>query len=555
MSSTMLCLASISTLCCISADRYFAVVRPMRYKHVLTPRRATYMLTLVWFGSLSLSCLPLFAGYQYHPGTNSCLPDWHQSCGMYAFMTIAAFGVPVVILLFTYGTIFSSIRRHSKRVSHWRTSKNSLRSKATNSRVIDITANDPDSFISQSAVEEEQRNVPKVLATSHATRNVPMSSTNNLIVCQRDKPMNKDSFKKVPDAKSRSRSAGFSRLSDGNLLPFMAEVKTTKTTAGTECQRSCCVRTECSVDKIIPGTILPFCSFGQLHKPNNSIIKSRSLQLSLCDLSSNLDNDMNAKHSSHFSYLSADKPKNLQNDLSLPNLRSHSFSFTVSAAQSDVEPNLSYPAALSVKVMGHDYTSQQLHRMRSSSLSPQTRTPPEASNHLLLPPISSINQLEKLKSPDPYERPKSRSRSLSFGAVPEKSSEEPKTAALSPQNIFQMTSSPLLRLRAITQLKRKLRVSSIPREYKIAKTGFTLVLVFFLSWGPYLLVHNCHHSPKTPLWVYRTAMWLVYASCILNPIVYALSSRHIRTAFTYHLTCCRNMSRSAKWTPEGIDSR
>ena len=160
MSGTTLCLASISTLCCISADRYFAVVRPMRYKHVLTPKRALCMLVLVWLGSLFFSCLPLIIDYEYHPGTNNCSPAWHRSCGLYAFMTILAFGVPLVTLLSTYGMIFSSIRRHTKKVSHWRISSSGPRgtqsSASGNEAAVTGRAYDP--FLSNSNFDEAKQN-------------------------------------------------------------------------------------------------------------------------------------------------------------------------------------------------------------------------------------------------------------------------------------------------------------------------------------------------------------------------------------------------------------
>ena len=145
----------------------------------------------------------------------------------------------------------------------------------------------------------------------------------------------------------------------------------------------------------------------------------------------------------------------------------------------------------------------------------------------------------KASLPELISRPKSRSRSLSFGTLHDASDKNP-TLLKAPTT--QKISSPLLRLRAISKFKSKLRVSVVPREYKVAKIGFILVMVFFLSWGPYMMVHNCQPSSKTPLWVYRIAMWLVYLSCVLNPIVYALSSKHIRTAFSNHMKCCKRLN-------------
>lgn len=101
--------------------------------------------------------------------------------------------------------------------------------------------------------------------------------------------------------------------------------------------------------------------------------------------------------------------------------------------------------------------------------------------------------------------------------------------------------SSLLQFRALTQIKTRLksRTLTIPREYRIAKTGLGLFLVFFISWGPHMIVNNCSSDYVTPLWVYRVSIWFVYTSCILNPVVYAFSSKYIRDAFRVALKCRR----------------
>lgn len=101
--------------------------------------------------------------------------------------------------------------------------------------------------------------------------------------------------------------------------------------------------------------------------------------------------------------------------------------------------------------------------------------------------------------------------------------------------------SSLLQFRALTQITTRLksRTLTIPREYRIAKTGLGLFLVFFISWGPHMIVNNCSDAYITPLWVYRLSIWFVYSSCILNPVVYAFSSKHIRDAFRVALRCRR----------------
>jgi hypothetical protein len=101
--------------------------------------------------------------------------------------------------------------------------------------------------------------------------------------------------------------------------------------------------------------------------------------------------------------------------------------------------------------------------------------------------------------------------------------------------------SSMLQFRALAQITTRLRFRTltIPREYRIAKTGLMLFFVFFVSWGPYMVVNNCNSSYETPVWLYRLAIWLVYSSCILNPMVYAFSSKHIRDAFRVALKCRR----------------
>lgn len=314
MSSTTLCIASIYTLCCISFDRYYAVVRPLRYKTVLTIRRTLYMLLGIWVGAVLCACVPLFtiSPYQYHPGTNHCSPSWQHGCGFYVFMSIVGFSLPVLILLVTYGMIFSTIRRHAKRVSSWRT-RDSKRSAA------------------------------------------PSFTT--------------DAVGKVSKASTKSETRGKRSAADEKSI-------------------------------------------------------------------------------------SAEDPR----------------SRTVSFVQ---QPN-----------------------------------------------EGRRNTLELVPYPE--------------AATP---------------------TSPTIHIRTLWRLSQRRRgprmSTSLPHEYKIAKTGFILVMVFFLSWGPYMVVNNCKLKEIVPLWVFRFAMWLVYFSCVLNPIVYALSSRYIRAAFSFNFNCCSRTVRKQKSRDDG----
>lgn len=551
MSSTVLCLASISTLCCISADRYFAVVKPMRYKHVLTPRKALYMLALVWLGSLSFSCLPLITTYEYHPGTNFCSPAWHRSCGLYAFMTVFAFGVPLITLLSTYGMIFSSIRRHTKRVSHWRTSTNSSCGKRDSPRVTDITGREFDSFLSNSGVDEEKSNFKRVKEAC-IDQSVPDNSVSDLRAYEFEEESIKAKVsERHHDKKFRSHSAGCQHARrDQNLLPLFLQMKSAaKAITVDEPQepvrpRSCSVSVQFSINGLVPGTVSAFFCPDTSMDPGQI---TRSLSLSYRNLHS-IDPDDLISSESHPLSAITDQLPHQPSELNFNTIPSHSISLTVTTASTPVSPDLNVPSSFSfIGLTSQDDRSagkvraipRYLEELKTGS---NSNTNTNNSNHLQLPPIAiPVNpvypaQLGKTSLPEPDPRPKSRSRSLSFGTLPEKSELNSTLLKVPAAN---KTSSPLLRLRAISKFKSKLRVNSIPREYKIAKIGFILVLVFFLSWGPYMMVHNCQSSSETPLWVYRMAMWLVYLSCVLNPIVYALSSKHIRTAFSSHMKCCK----------------
>lgn len=511
------------------------------------------MLVLVWLGSLSFSCLPLVTGYEFHPGTNFCSPAWHRSCGLYAFMTVFAFGIPLITLLSTYGMIFSSIRRHTKRVSHWRVSTSDSGGKKYSARTTDITGRGIDSFLSNSGVEEEeQRNFIKVKEAC-PDQNTPDNSMGDFkAIGRQEESIKSKVLERHHDKKFRSHSAGCQHArTEESLLPLFLQMKSAAKAKETEkCYepdrpRSCSVSVQFSINGLVPGTVSAFFC------PDNSMGTeqiARSLSLSYCNLHSIQPNELVASEAHPFG---SDAELNQPSDLNYDRIPSHSISLTVTTTSSPVSPDipdLNVPASSSVNrfTPEEDSSAEKLRAVQRPS--DVFKTASNSNNwtgnphHLQLPPIAIPAspvypvQLGKTSLPEPVPRPKSRSRSLSFGTLPEKSDRNSTLLEVPPAN---KTSSPLLRLRAISKFKSRLRVNSIPREYKIAKIGFILVLVFFLSWGPYMMVHNCQPSSGIPLWVYRMAMWLVYLSCVLNPIVYALSSKHIRTAFSSHMKCCK----------------
>ncbi|XP_078621336.1 uncharacterized protein LOC144887812 [Branchiostoma floridae x Branchiostoma japonicum] len=73
------------------------------------------------------------------------------------------------------------------------------------------------------------------------------------------------------------------------------------------------------------------------------------------------------------------------------------------------------------------------------------------------------------------------------------------------------------------------------KERKVAITGAMLVLAYITCWGPYAIINI--QSTAAPLWVYTLAMWLGYANCVVSPVVYALTNRHIMQEIRTFCTC------------------
>jgi hypothetical protein len=71
----------------------------------------------------------------------------------------------------------------------------------------------------------------------------------------------------------------------------------------------------------------------------------------------------------------------------------------------------------------------------------------------------------------------------------------------------------------------------LPKEYKIAKTGLLLFVLFLILWLPYLVVNSCSTKEQAPGSVFHIAMWMVYMNGVANPIAYAFNNRNVKTKF------------------------
>ncbi|GLH04293.1 Cardioacceleratory peptide receptor [Gryllus bimaculatus] len=109
-------------LVCISMDRYFAILRPMSLSQV--DRRGRIMLTAAWVMSF-LCSMPqaMVFSVQSHPTVTwyeQCI-TWgvlksHRAEVLYAiFSSSFMYGIPLLIIIFAYGSIVAEIFRRSRR--------------------------------------------------------------------------------------------------------------------------------------------------------------------------------------------------------------------------------------------------------------------------------------------------------------------------------------------------------------------------------------------------------------------------------------------------------
>ena len=85
----------------------------------------------------------------------------------------------------------------------------------------------------------------------------------------------------------------------------------------------------------------------------------------------------------------------------------------------------------------------------------------------------------------------------------------------------------------ISSVIRQIR-NRVPQEYKIARTGFLLVLTFLVLWTPYLVAHSCYNENCSTPTVLNVSMFLVYFNAVANPLVYALTNKTVLRDFRLH---------------------
>ncbi|CAF0947465.1 unnamed protein product [Rotaria sordida] len=112
------CTASILHLVAVSFDRYVAIENPLKYKQKMTKQMIFIIIGSIWLISVLLSYGPVLLGVYSQTKTNGHLSD-STECGMrpnriYSIISsLTSFYIPLIIILFLYGRIFITARKHS----------------------------------------------------------------------------------------------------------------------------------------------------------------------------------------------------------------------------------------------------------------------------------------------------------------------------------------------------------------------------------------------------------------------------------------------------------
>ncbi|UJR36080.1 hypothetical protein I4U23_028816 [Adineta vaga] len=112
------CTASILHLVAVSFDRYVAIENPLKYKQKMTKRTIFIIIGGIWLISVLISYAPVLLGFYSQTKTDGHLSD--TPCAVrpnriYSIVSsLTSFYIPLIIILFLYGRIFITARKHSR---------------------------------------------------------------------------------------------------------------------------------------------------------------------------------------------------------------------------------------------------------------------------------------------------------------------------------------------------------------------------------------------------------------------------------------------------------
>ena len=113
---------SVPTLALTAVNRYFRVVKGQIYRNYFTIKSSVFMIFAVWVLTLLDGFLSTFVGpviYKYDPRFFFCIGTFssktHERAIGVSLHLIHVF-IPLIIIVFCYGSVFKSVRRHNAHV-------------------------------------------------------------------------------------------------------------------------------------------------------------------------------------------------------------------------------------------------------------------------------------------------------------------------------------------------------------------------------------------------------------------------------------------------------
>ncbi|CAG0880596.1 unnamed protein product [Cyprideis torosa] len=130
--------ASVLNLLIISFDRYFSVTRPLTYRVRRTTKRAAFMISCAWIISLMLwppwiYAWPYIEGRRTVPPTECYIQFLETNAILTLITAIAAFYIPVLIMIVLYWKIWRETERRNKDLTHLQADNRTTSKRSTSS--------------------------------------------------------------------------------------------------------------------------------------------------------------------------------------------------------------------------------------------------------------------------------------------------------------------------------------------------------------------------------------------------------------------------------------
>ena len=115
---------TILHLCAIAIERYSVILKPFHYKEEVNYRTFFVSMLVLWVLPIVLALSPILADtslYVHNPDTLRCEFNWTEKTTLnqvyVAFLVFMYFLVPIIIIGFTYGKMFSIAKSHFRQIN------------------------------------------------------------------------------------------------------------------------------------------------------------------------------------------------------------------------------------------------------------------------------------------------------------------------------------------------------------------------------------------------------------------------------------------------------